>query len=115
MQTSQEGRPLRSRLCCPLASEGAKKHSSEDDNVNVLAREDRWLKEELNNPFMLTEVVVYGATYHTPSVQFGVPSPDSLTTIHPSSHLASAAHMRAGWVNPRVTLMTLELRAHTCS
>ena len=41
--TTQEGRLLRSRLCCPLTSEG-ENHSFEDNNVNILAREDRWFE-----------------------------------------------------------------------
>ena len=48
-------------------------------------------------------------------MQYLVPSPDSLTTIHTWAHLVLATHMKAGWVkDPKVALRTLKLRAHTC-
>ena len=57
--------------------------------------------------------MAYGITYHQPTMQYWVTSPDSLTTIHTWAHLAWAAYMKASLVNnPQVAQMTLKLRAY---
>ena len=62
-----------------------------------------------------TEEVAYATTYHPPTLQYWVPSPDSLTAIHTRASLTLATHMRAGQVsNPQVALTTLKLGAHMC-
>ena len=60
------------------------------------------------------EQLAYNITYHWHTVQYWVPSPDSLTTTHTWAHLAWATYMKASLVNnPQVAQTTLKLRAHT--
>ena len=109
--TTSEGQLQKSRLCCPLTSEGIN-HSFEDNNVNILAREDRWFERGVKESIhvrLWTEEVAFSVTYHPPTVLHWVPSPDSLSTIHTWAHLAIATHMKAGWA-----FMWVKLGAHTC-
>ena len=99
-----------------------KHHSFENNNVNILAREDRWFESGVNKSMYVklerglwTEEVACNITFYPLTMQYWVTSPDSLTTIHTCAHLVLATHMKAGWVNnPQVALTPLKLRAHTC-
>ena len=61
----------------------------EDNNVNILAREDRWFERGVKKiPFVKLERPSLNRGgglrhyHHPPTMQYRVPSPDSLTTIH---------------------------------
>ena len=45
-------------------------------------------------------------------MQYWVPTPDSLRTIHTWAHLVITIYMKAGLV-PQLALTTLKIRAHT--
>ena len=76
-----------------------KGHSFDDNNVNVLAGEDRWF-ERLETGTCIFEQRRWpeDITYHPPTMQHWVPSPDSLTTIHTWSHLALMTYMNVVWL-----------------
>ena len=96
-------------------------HSSENNNVNILARADRGVEIEKESIYVELEQLSLnrGAglrryIHHPPTMQYCAPFPDSLTTIHSWAHLAPASHMKARWVSdPQVEPMILKLRAHT--
>ena len=92
-------------------------HSFGDNNVNILAREDRWL-ERRKIKLERTSLNKGGGLRHYLTLftmQYWVPSTNSLTNIHTWAHLATETYMKAGWVNdPRVAPTTLKLGAHTC-
>ena len=77
-----------------------------NNNLNILAREDRWFERgvkesiyvKLNSCIWKEEVaydITLNITNYPPTMQFWVPSPVSLTTIHTWAHLALATHMKA--------------------
>ena len=97
-------------------------HSFEDNNVNILTREDRWFVRGVTESVYLKlkrpSLNRGGALRHYISpTDNAVLSflPRHLTTIHIRAHLVLATHMKVGWVNdPQVTLMTVKLRSHMC-
>ena len=83
-----------STLCCPLTSEGEKNHFFEDNNVNVLAREDRWFQ----TGSVVFEQRRWSTTLLTTHLRCCTLQ-DILTTIHTWAHLALATHINVGQVN----------------
>ena len=93
-----------------------KSHSFEDNNENILAREDRWFERGVKESIcqtgttVLEQEVAQEITYHPLTMLNWIFSAGSLNT-----RLALATHKKAGQSNdPQVALMTLILRAHVC-
>ena len=84
------------------------------NNVNILAREDRWYESGVNKSLYVkleTPSLNRGCSLqhysHPPTMLYSVTSLGSLTAIHTWAHLALATHMKANWVNnPQVALTT---------
>ena len=92
-----------------------KNNSFEDNNVNILPREDRWSSMSNWDVSLWADGVVKDITYHPPTMQYWVLSPDSSTEIPTRTHLALTTPLRTSLTNStQMALTTLKLRAHMC-
>ena len=80
------------------------RYSFEDNNVHILAREDRLFERHIKesttlnwNNYLWPEEMAYSGTYHAPTEQHRVPSLDSLTSIHTQTPLALIIHIKWPW------------------
>ena len=77
-------------------------HYFQDNNVNILSREDGWFERGAEESVCVRLEWQYlnrgGGLwhYHPPTMQHWVPSPYSLITTHT---WALATHTKAGWIN----------------
>ena len=79
-----------------------KKHSFEDNNINILVREDSWFEKVVKESIYVNlewPSLNRGSGLRLYlSLTYNGASPESITTIHSCAHLAQTSHMKASWV-----------------